>query len=222
MGLNAGVITLRKLRASIYFCYLAALTFGILLTRIGGLPIILIGATSILASLAYSTKPYPLGDHALGEPLFFIFFGPVSLIGCYFVQALAAGTPFNMTLPITLCAISIGALITNILVIDNIRDLDFDRAKNEITIAVLIGRKWSFAEYILLTASAYVIPFLLWVVEGFNVFILLTYLSLPYAFTVTQRLLRSKTFEDRIPLTPQAGQVLLLYSFLLTLGICLR
>lgn len=218
-GLRAGVVTLTELRASIIVCYLVAMLFGIYLVLVSGLLVVAIGIVSIIASLAYSSKPYPLGDHAFGEPLFYLFFGPISLIGCYYVQAAAMDSQ-SAFMPLVLwISLGVAALTTNILVIDNIRDMDFDKAKNEITIAVLIGRKWSFVEYVLFLVSAYIIPFALWKLGEFGVLIFLPYLSIPYGAIVASRLIRSKTFEERIPLTPQAGQTLLLYSALLTLSI---
>lgn len=219
-GLRLGMVTLGELRTAILLCYLIAVAFGVYLTYIGGLPVIGIGLASIAASLAYSSKPFPLGDHALGEPLFYLFFGPVSLAGYYFVQAEAFdSTPF--TLSVLLCGLGVAALTTNILVIDNIRDMEFDRAKNEITLTVLIGRKGSLVEYSLFLVSAYLIPAALLWTGSMNGWSFLTWFSIPYALKVFKRLLDSKTFEERIPLTPQAGQVLLLYSALLALGILL-
>lgn len=219
-GLRQGLVTLSELRTAIITCYLVAILFGLYLARLGGWTVVLIGITSILASLAYSTKPYPLGDHALGEPLFFLFFGLVSLAGYYFVQAIAFGAaPF--TIPVLFAGLGVAALTTNILVIDNIRDMDFDKAKNEITITVLIGRKWSLVEYCALFGAAYIFPFVLWFQGWFGWGIFLTYLSIPYGINVALSLIRSQTFEERIPLTPRAGQVLLLYSFLFSIGVLL-
>lgn len=215
-GLRTGVVTLAELRSAILLCYFVAALLGLYLASIGGFVVIVIGAASMLASLAYSSKPYPLGDHALGEPLFYLFFGPVSLAGYYFVQAAAFGAD-PVTPAVLLCGLGVAALTTNILVIDNIRDMEFDRAKNEITLTVLIGRQWSLVEYAFLLFSAYLIPIFLQ--HGWGPY--LSWLSLPYALKVFQRLTASKTFEERIPLTSQAGQVLLLFSALLALGILL-
>lgn len=54
----------------------------------GGWPVVIIGAASIIAALAYSGGPYPLASHALGDLFVFIFFGLVAVCGTYYVQAL--------------------------------------------------------------------------------------------------------------------------------------
>ncbi|MFB6091439.1 MAG: cation:proton antiporter [Haloquadratum sp.] len=48
-------------------------------------------------------------------------------------------------------------------VVDNVRDLEFDREKDDPTLAVVIGERWSRIEYTVLLAVAYVAPPALWV-----------------------------------------------------------
>ena len=71
-ALRRGVVTLAELRRAIYACYAAAAVVGAALVYVGGLPVALVGLASVAASLAYSSNPFPLGDHGLGDPLFFL------------------------------------------------------------------------------------------------------------------------------------------------------
>jgi 1,4-dihydroxy-2-naphthoate octaprenyltransferase len=48
--------------------------------------------------------------------------------------------------------------------------------------------------------------------------VLLPLLSAPYAALVARWVIRARTHEELIPMTPQAGQVLLAYAALLGLG----
>ena len=212
-GVRGGVVTMAEIRFAIYAVYALALLTGAYLAWTAGPTVLVIGVAAIVASLAYSSGPFPLGDHALGEPLFFAFFGVVSVVGSYFVQvgsfpvdAFVAGLP-------------VAALTTNILVIDNIRDLDYDRSKGERTIAVAIGPRWSRVEYCALLAFAYVVPVWFWAARGLGAAMLLPCLSAPYALVVARRVLRARTHEEMIPLTPQAGQVLLAHSILFAVGL---
>ena len=82
-AVRGGVVSLSEIRLAIYATYALALLVGLFLLWIGGLPALVVGLLAIAASLAYSAGPYPLGDHALGDPLFFVFFGLVSVAGQY-------------------------------------------------------------------------------------------------------------------------------------------
>lgn len=227
-AVRTGVISLGELRLAILACYAIAIAAGATLLPAGGVPLLVIGIAAIVASLAYSVGPFPLGDRALGDPLFFLFFGPVSVVGAYYAQAaVAAGVPFPSgapagTLPWTalVAGLGVGALTTNILVIDNIRDLEYDRSKGEWTIAVLIGRRWSQVEYLALLAFAYAVPF--WfAARGFGPQALLPLASLPWALVVARRVIGAPTRDSMQPLTPQAGTVLLAYCVLLAIGLAL-
>ena len=227
-ALEAGVITMETLRRAVSACYLAGMTAGLYLVWIGGVPALLIGLASVAASLAYSSDPLALGDRALGDPLFFVFFGVVSVVGTYYVQAASAlappfpFTPPSGTLPSSAFVVSlpVAALTTIILVIDNIRDRAFDAAKGEITLAVLLGETWSRIEYLLLVGVAYVVPPMMWI-GGARASVLLPLLTFPYAALVAYRVWVRRDREALMPMTPQAGQVLLAFAILFGLGLAL-
>jgi 1,4-dihydroxy-2-naphthoate octaprenyltransferase len=74
-----------------------------------------------------------------------------------------------------------GCLVTAILVVNNLRDADSDRAAGKRTLAVLLGRRGARVEYLLLLAVAYAIPVALWLPAGIAPWIMLTWLTLPLA-----------------------------------------
>jgi len=73
-----------------------------------------------------------------------------------------APPPGSLTWGALFASLPVGGLTTGILVLDNIRDLPFDRDKGEITLAVLMGPRWSRAEHATLLGLAYVVPVALW------------------------------------------------------------
>lgn len=107
---------------------------GIYLAAISGWVVIAIGAAAIVALLAYTGGPWPYGYHGLGELFVFGFFGPAAVVGSRYVH--------DATIPADawLLAIPVGLLVTAILVVNNVRDLETDRAAGKRTLAVLIGR----------------------------------------------------------------------------------
>jgi 1,4-dihydroxy-2-naphthoate octaprenyltransferase len=219
----SGLLSLADLRTTILASYGLAAVIGLALTAMAGWPVIAIGLMSIAASWAYSAGPWPFGRHGFADPLFFIFFGTVSVIGTYYVQAAVVLGPahWREALPFTAVAVSlpIGALITNILIIDDIRDRDFDVVKGKNTIAVRFGKGWSRAEFLCLLAFAYLAPLWLWLSLGFSVWVLLPLLTLPIAALVTRAVWTRDRFEELVPMTPRMAMLTVAYAICLTVGL---
>lgn len=226
-ALANGTLTLATLRGAMQACYALAFLAGLYLIAHAGIGVLAIGLLSVGASLAYSAGPFPIGRHGLADPLFFIFFGVVSVAGAYYVQAAPAhgATLGSWLLPDALPAaaialgVPVGALTTNILIIDDIRDRDFDAIKGKRTIAVRWGRKWSRVEYLALSLIAYLAPFALWLASGFTPWVLLPLATLPVAVSTARDVLARDRYEDLLPTTPKAGRLLVAYSVLLAAGI---
>lgn len=224
-AVRTGLVTLPTLKATIIGCYGLAVLAGIYLVYIGGLPVVMIGVLSIIASWIYSAGPLSIGRLGLADPLFFLFFGVVSVVGTYYVQAAAvlgtrnwlAGFParaFAVSLPV-------GALITCILIIDDIRDREFDVEKGKKTIAVRFGIRWSHAEFAALIALAYVTPFWFWWFLDLGIWVLLPLLTLPLAYFVTRAVCTRDQFTELVPMTPRTAMLALAYSILLAIGLAI-
>ena len=217
-AVGSGLITLRGLKAAIIACYALAALAGAYLVFVGGLPVVVIGLLSMLASWAYSAGPAPVGRIGFADPLFFLFFGVVSVAGAYYVQAASLGTTGFPWVAIAL-GIPVGALATNILIIDDIRDREFDVVKGKRTIAVRFGSKWSRAEFLVLMTIAYAAPFWFWRVMGRGPWSMLPMVSLPMALLVSREVMRRDKFADLVPMTPRAAMLALAYAVLLGLGL---
>jgi 1,4-dihydroxy-2-naphthoate octaprenyltransferase len=152
----SGVFTPRQVLLAMMLTFALALLVGLYLVWVGGVPILLIGICSILAGIAYTGGPYPLGYHGLGDLFVFVFFGLVAVVGTYLLQA---GT---VTLSACLAAVPVGLLCTNILVVNNLRDVDTDRAGGKRTLAVRIGRAATRRQYALFLLISYAVPITLW------------------------------------------------------------
>jgi len=129
--------------------FAAGSALGLWLVSVAGWPILAVGVLSVLAGYAYTGGPVPLGYVGLGDLVVFVFMGPAVVLGAYYVQARGvASGPVWASLPV-------GALVTAILVVNNLRDLDDDRHKGKRTLATFIGPRGTRLEYALLTALAY-------------------------------------------------------------------
>lgn len=226
-ALEQDLLTLREIRVASLTAFLVAAIAGLLLVVVGGIPVVLVGVASIVASLLYSAE---LTDLPLHDLYFFVFFGPVSVGGTYYVQAVGAtATGFPMTLPpgtlplvVVFAGLPIGALTTTILVVDNVRDLEFDREKNDTTLAVLLGDRASRYQYHALVALAYLVPLVLWGHFETGSGLLLPLLSLPLAVVAAWKFHSAETYVELHPISPLTGRVLLFYAVLLAIGATLH
>jgi 1,4-dihydroxy-2-naphthoate octaprenyltransferase len=222
-AVKTGLLTLPGLKATIIVCYVLAILIGIALAVLAGMPVVVIGLASILASWAYSAGPWPFGRIGFADPIFFLFFGTVSVLGTYYVQAAMVLGPANWreALPLSAVAVSLplGALITAILVIDDIRDRAFDTVKGKNTIAVRFGAAWSRIEFVALLSFAYVMPFWFWRGLGFSAWVLLPLLTLPLAYATAHAVCTRDRFADLVPMTPRLAMMTVGYALLLAAGL---
>jgi 1,4-dihydroxy-2-naphthoate octaprenyltransferase len=148
----AGLVSERRLEVAIALVIGAAGLVGLWLVVVGGPLLLALGGLAIVAALAYTGGPFPYGYRALGEVFVFVFFGLVAVVGTAYLQVLRLEPLF------VIAAIPAGALITAILVVNNLRDIPTDAAAGKRTLAVILGRRWTAHEYELLLAVAYAVP----------------------------------------------------------------
>jgi 1,4-dihydroxy-2-naphthoate octaprenyltransferase len=211
---QSGLISPEKVKAGMFITFFLVALTGIYLIMVGGLPIFAVGLASILSALAYSGGPYPLASHGLGDLFVFIFFGLVAVCGTYYVQAL------TLTPVVVLVSVPTGLLITAILVVNNLRDIQTDRKVGKRTLAVILGVTGSRIEYVLLLANSYLILLSLWLTGPFSPWIFLPLLSLFLAVKTTRMIL-----NESGPVLNEAlagtARLALAFSLLLSLGIVL-
>lgn len=154
----SGLITLKELRIGLILVLAASAGVGLYLIYVGGLPILAIGVAAMICAVIYSGGPFPLSAHGLGDLFVFLFFGLAAVVGTYYVQALTV-TPF-----VLIAALPPGLLITAILVVNNLRDIDSDARVGKQTLAVRLGPNGTRWEYTLLLAGAYTVPVIMVVI----------------------------------------------------------
>ena len=118
------------------------LAIGLALLHYGGWKLIFVGLFVAIFAFAYSGGPYPLAYHGLGDVCVLMFFGVIPVGFTYYVQTL------HWTLPVTICGISVGLVIINILVANNYRDRFSDAKAGKKTSIVLFGEKFGERFYL--------------------------------------------------------------------------
>ncbi len=210
-----GLLTPAQVVHGMYVVFGLAALIGCYLVLVGGWPILAIGALSILAALAYTGGPLPFGYLGLGDLFVFIFFGLAAVGGTYFIQA------GSMRPLVIWSAVPIGLLTTAVLVVNNLRDLETDRAAGKKTLAVRLGVMGTRIEYVALLAGAGLIPLVLPFAERGLWWLIFTWLSLflavPLVRTVWTR--RGRVLNSALAGTAQLELIYaLLYAVALVLA----
>ena len=210
----SGLLSVRKMQGALVIVFALVTASGLYLVGVGGWPILVAGVCSMAAGIAYTAGPYPLAYHGLGDLFVFLFFGLVATIGSNFVQTL------HLSPAAALAAVPIGALITNILVVNNYRDIAEDRASRKRTLAVIFGERFARGEYLALLLIAYASPFILFVLTSRGAAIFLPLLSAPLAARLYRRIstLRGTPLNRTLA---ETAQLAALYGMLLAIGLIL-
>jgi 1,4-dihydroxy-2-naphthoate octaprenyltransferase len=147
---SSGLVAPRRVLVATWVAFAIAVLAGIYLIAVAGIVILAVGVASILAGVLYTGGPRPYGYEGLGELFVFLFFGLVAVNGSYYVQLERLDwLPFGLSL-------AVGFLVTAILVVNNVRDLETDRRAGKRTLAVRIGRRRTRRLYAALLVAAFV------------------------------------------------------------------
>ena len=208
------LITVTEMKIGITLVFLTAFALGLYLVYTGGIFVLLIGIASILAGIAYTAGPYPLAYNGLGDLFVFMFFGVVGTVGTYYVQA------HDLTYLPFLCSIPVGALITNILVVNNYRDIEEDKAAKKYTLAAKLGREFTRYQFIFLLILSFAVPVILYFNFDFKLWVFLPYLSIPIALNLTKMLYtyQGKELNRTLELTAKLSAI---FGLLFSVGILL-
>ena len=211
---QAGLLTPAQMKRGMWIIFGLAALIGLYLAFLRGWLVIVLGLAAIISAIAYSGGPFPLGYHALGDLFVFIFFGVMGVTGTYYVQSGSVSpAAWWMSVPV-------GLMITDILVVNNLRDLENDRAAGKRTLAVLLGEGWTRIQYVVFMAVSFMLmPVLIW--RGIlPLSTLLAWLSLPLAWTSTRSVLTQcgRPLNAALAMT---GQTVLAFSLLVFIGILL-
>ncbi|MEM9554489.1 MAG: 1,4-dihydroxy-2-naphthoate polyprenyltransferase [Acidobacteriota bacterium] len=209
---QAGLLSPRQLRIGIVVAFACATAAGVYLTALVGWPIVVIGVASLLSAVAYTAGPFPLGYHGLGDVFVMLFFGFVAVCGTAYVNL--------ETVPTSAWWASLvpGALATNLLVVNNVRDRVGDAEAGKRTLVVRFGRRFGELEYLLLVFVAYAVPALLVMLRLASPWALLPLLTLPLA----GRLVQAVRIRDGRALNPVLGgtaRLMVLHGILFAMGL---
>ncbi len=209
---QSGLIAPQTVKFAALFMFGLAALFGVYIALVGGWPMLLVGAASILAGWAYTGGPWPLGYHGLGDLFVMVFFGFVATVGTAFIQL------HQLPAVAFFAAVPVGALATAILVVNNLRDRATDARAGKRTLAVKLGVAFTRAEYLSLLGLAALAPVAAVALGLLRPWALLALIALPLA---PAKLVLRGQGEELNPALGATARVQLLYGVLFALGIAL-
>ncbi|MBQ9411210.1 MAG: 1,4-dihydroxy-2-naphthoate octaprenyltransferase [Bacteroidales bacterium] len=141
-GLNGGGMTIKEMKVLIGVFVGLCIAFGTAMTwrafgtllDITPILVLMLGAAAIAGAMKYTLGHNPYGYRAKGDIYVFLFFGLVAVLGAYFVCTRGAGLHWKLLLP----AAGIGCFSVGVLNVNNIRDMETDRATRT-TVAIKLG-----------------------------------------------------------------------------------
>ena len=213
-GVTEGEISPIAMKHATYATLAAAASVGCALLSFGPWWLVLIGVAIALFALGYSAGPYPLSHHGLGDVAVIMFFGIVPVTFTCYVQT---GTFDHYTLH---TSFAVGLLAANVLIVNNYRDMDDDKAVNKRTTVVIFGRKFMGWCYMLsgVTAMFAMIP--VWqVLHLWSLPIVLIYISLHFRNWIYLKKAQGAALN---PLLGKTAIALLIFSLLFLIATAMR
>lgn len=209
--LAEGLIKPAHLKAATWIAAIVCFLPGLILVYERGWIVLAIGIACLVGAWMYTGGPFSFAYHGLGEAAALFFFGLLGVNGTYFIHA---GTISGASL---VMSVSVGMLVANILLVNNIRDVATDANVGKRTLVVLIGSRASRWLYCILTCVSILLPPLFLVTErGF--LMLLPLLTFIPAFGLMRLVMRNDPHTLNKALV-RTGLLLLLFAILITLSL---
>lgn len=159
-GVTEGDITPLAMHRATAIAFGIAALIGCSLIYWGGWWLVLAGIFIFIGALSYSAGPFPLSRNAMGEIAVVIFYGLIPVGFTFYLQTgyfsyddFAAG-------------LAVGLMSANILIVNNYRDHDDDKAVNKLTTAVVFGRNAVAWAYLLNGFIAVALTLGMWISAG--------------------------------------------------------
>lgn len=210
-----GLISSEQMKMATFITMGLAFLLGLYLVWHAGWVILVLGVFSLIFGILYTGGPFPLAYNGLGDVFVFLFFGLIAVMGTYYVNALA------WSIESFWASLAVGALSTNILVVNNLRDVEQDGPAGKHTLGVLLGEKALRWEYSFMLLIAAVVPLYFYLELAYSTIVLLPLSSIPLG-SYLLKIIWTETNKSQLNKTlKQTALFMTAYGILFCLGIVL-
>ncbi len=148
--IQEGLIPAKKVLYASIISFILGSVIGLYLNYLSGRNIVLIlGITGVFLGFFYTARPFRIGYGSFGELAVGAGFGPLMVMGSYYVQAQ------ELPLKAFLISLPVGILIALVLFINEFPDHDADKCVKKNTLVVLLGKRKAAALYHFLLLAVY-------------------------------------------------------------------
>jgi len=149
--LQYGLVNMRQMIALVTVFYAVAIIVGLVLVAISGLGLLWLGVAGVLISFFYTAPPLRLVHRGLGELCVALGFGPIMVLGAYFVQTgHYALRPLILSIPVAI-------LVMLILYANEVPDRFADAKAGKRTLVVRMQHAAVIRGYVVAAAVAYLV-----------------------------------------------------------------
>jgi len=208
---SSGMLAPRTVMTGGAVCLFLATILAVPLVLHGGWQIVVIGILSLFFAYAYTGGPFPLAYLGLGEIFVVLFFGVIAVAGTFYLNTLA------WSAEALLAGLQIGLHSSVLLAVNNLRDIESDRAANKRTLAARFGLTFARRENAVLVMAPFVLG-LAWLPLGYIWAFLLPLLALPHAWWLTRACLEAQPDRSVNQLLAQAAALHAAFGLLLAIG----
>ena len=212
---SSGVVRPERVKWAAAAAFAVAAVAGLFLSLVTDPRLLVVGVACLLAGWLYTGGPRPYGYLGLGEVFVFLFFGLVATLGTVYVETLRV-TPLAI-----LAGCAMGCLATAILVLNNLRDMETDRAAGKRTLATRIGRAPTLVLLLVLVCVAFAVPIVALVTKLAAVTVMLVHFAIPIAAVPVRIAFATSAPPALVRALKRMAMAELAYALLLTLGLLL-
>jgi 1,4-dihydroxy-2-naphthoate octaprenyltransferase len=211
--IQQGMIKPARVLAMGLFSLIIGAFAGLLMAFYGGLQTFVFGILGLLGAYLYSAPPRALSRLTLGEVVSFWLYGPLLTLGAYAIQRGKVDT-----LPL-IYSISLGLLISAVLYINDMRDIESDVQAHKYTLASLLGIRANRVVATLLFLGAYIPVLVLGIPSKGPHLILITLWTLPGMVAILIALYRTTTPASLHTTMRKAIKLAILFTILLIISV---
>lgn len=220
-GMQKGAISLGQMKRALLIVIVLSCVSGLGLvsaatqTMADFIGFLALGGLSIVAAITYTVGKRPYGYQGLGDISVLTFFGWISVMGSWYLQA------HTLIPAIFLPATACGLLATAVLNINNLRDIDSDRENGKHTLVVRLGPVNARRYHAGLLAGALLCFALFNLISLHSLWGWLFLLAAPLLFKQARYVLRERDPRAMPPMLERTVKGALLTNLLFVLGIIL-